>query len=326
MGDPAGIGPEICLRVVLNADVVKVCTPLIFGDASVLTSVSKKLDLPMPSAIFESDDREWQEADSPAVVQVGDKIVEKIQPGELSAVAGQSSYDFLIAAIDAAVQKNVAGICTAPINKAALHAAGLTYPGHTEILAERTSTREYCMLMTSDSISCCLVTTHVGLNDVSKLLTTEKIISAIRLSNDAMRVLRRRDPRMAICGLNPHAGEQGLFGKGEEEEIIQPAIEWARENGINLTGPLPSDTAFLPSRRKETDVYICMYHDQGLIPVKALAFDTAVNVTLGLPIVRTSVDHGTAFDIAWKGIAQPTSLESAIKMAATMALSRQGSA
>ena len=318
MGDPCGIGPEICLRLLAEHVVSDVCIPLIFGDAKVLTTVGNRLKLDLPAAIHELGDREWQSTEQPAIVNVSDLHPDSITPGKVSAIAGQSSFDYLLAAINAAKSGEVAAICTAPINKEALNAAGIAHPGHTEILAEETGTDDYCMLMTSEAISCALVTTHIGLGEVATELTTESILSAIRLSADALRRIRGREPKVVVCGLNPHAGEHGLFGNMEEEKIIQPAIDAARSAGVNISGPMPPDTAFLPSERKLTDVYVCMYHDQGLIPLKALAFDTAVNVTLGLPVIRTSVDHGTAFDIAWQGVAGISSLESAMRLAAKL--------
>ena len=209
-------------------------------------------------------------------------------------------------------------IATGPIHKEALHAARIPFPGHTEILAERTRSAKTCMMLTSDAITCALVTVHVGYREVPALLTRERILATIELTAAAMRKLRGRAPRLTVCGLNPHAGEHGLFGEGEEERIIAPAVEEARAKGIAVTGPLSPDTAFLPKFRKDTDAYVCMYHDQGLILLKAPAFEDAVNVTLGLPIVRTSVDHGTAFDIAWKGVADVSSFVRAVELAAQL--------
>ncbi len=209
-------------------------------------------------------------------------------------------------------------IATAPINKESLHAAGIPFPGHTEILADRLKPERHCMMLTSEAITCSLVTVHVGYREVPALLTTESVLATIELTAAAMERMRGRKPRLLVCGLNPHAGEHGLFGDREEERIIAPAIGAAKAKGIDVDGPLPPDTAFLPKYRKAADAYVCMYHDQGLIPLKALAFEDAVNVTLGLPIVRTSVDHGTAFDIAWKGVADPSSLFRAVELAAKL--------
>jgi 4-hydroxythreonine-4-phosphate dehydrogenase len=304
MGDPAGVGPELCLRALAEPQVRDICIPLVYGDLSVLNEVARRCQLPPPSA---------ESVVNFARIAVGD-----FTPGEVSPVCGAASFAYIERAIRDALDDNVDAICTAPINKEALHAAGIEYPGHTEILADLTQAPRVCMMLTSDEITCSLVTAHVGLHEVPDLLSVPKILDAIELTAIAMRKLRRREPRLTICGLNPHAGEAGLFGKREEEEIIAPAAELARSQGIVIDGPLPPDTAFLPDRRRETDAYICMYHDQGLIPLKMLSFDTGVNVTLGLPIVRTSVDHGTAFDIAWQGKASATSMLEAIKLAARL--------
>ncbi len=236
-------------------------------------------------------------------------------PGTVNAATGQAAYAYINASIDAALSGQVDAVTTGPIHKEAIRAAGVPYPGHTEIYAAKTGADRACMMLTSDELTCSFVTTHVGYRDVPGLLSQQRIYEVIRLSHDAMSRLRERTPKLVVCGLNPHAGENGLFGGQEEERLIIPAIEQAREEGIEIEGPLPPDTAFLPKRRKETDCFVCMYHDQGHIPLKALAFDLAVNITLGLPIIRTSVDHGTALDIAWQGKAEVTSMIEAIDLA-----------
>ena len=301
MGDPAGVGPELCVRLLADEELSRICTPLIYGDLTVLRAVAERCQLPLPAPN--------------GVVDFGRITPHDFSPGRVAAATGAASYAYVEAAIRAALENRVEAICTAPINKEALHAAGINYPGHTEILADLTRAERVCMMLTSDEITCSLVTAHVGLYEVPELLTTARILDTIELTVIAMRKLRVREPRLTVCGLNPHAGEQGLFGRREEEEIIAPAVAAAREQGILIEGPLPPDTAFLLARRQATDAYICMYHDQGLIPLKMLAFDTGVNVTLGLPIVRTSVDHGTAFDIAWQGIASAASLTAAVRLA-----------
>jgi len=213
----------------------------------------------------------------------------------------------------------VNAITTAPLNKEALHAAGHKYPGHTEIFAERMRAERSCMTFFADELTCSLVTVHIGYHEVPAALRTQRILDVIELTAAAVRRQRGREPRLAVLGLNPHAGEHGLFGGGEEERVIAPAIEAASKSGLSVVGPLPPDTAFLPARRRETDAFICMYHDQALIPMKALVFDSAVNTTLGLPVVRTSVDHGTAFDIAWQGKASAGNLFAAVRLAAKLA-------
>jgi len=239
-------------------------------------------------------------------------------PGVLDARCGEAAYRAVLAAIDAGLAGEVHAIATGPLNKEAMHAAGHIYPGHTEIFAERMQAARSCMMMTSPELTCSLVTVHVGYRDVPGLLSVERIRDVIDLTVDALRRIRGREPRLIACGLNPHAGENGLFGDREEERFIAPAVAAARAQGVQIEGPLPPDTAFLPWRRAQTDGYICMYHDQGLIPLKAIAFDTAINTTLGLPVVRTSVDHGTAFDIAWQGKANPASLFEAVRLAARL--------
>lgn len=320
MGDPAGIGPELCLRLLAHVETLQVATPVVFGDAGVLRRVADLLALPFPAQVISRE--EWplasQALSGPAVLDLGAIAATDVRPGEVDARCGEAAYRYVTAAIDAALAGEVEAVATAPLHKEALHAAGHDFPGHTEIFATRMRAERSCMMLTAPEITCSLVTVHVGLAAVPALLTTERIREVIDLTADAMRRLRGREPRLAVCGLNPHAGEGGLFGLREEERIITPAVAGAQAAGLDIEGPLPPDTAFLPERRRRTDAYICMYHDQGLIPLKALAFDSAINTTLGLPIVRTSVDHGTAFDIAWQGRANPSSLYEAVRLAARL--------
>jgi 4-hydroxythreonine-4-phosphate dehydrogenase len=246
-------------------------------------------------------------------------LPDTFRPGAVTAETGAASHRFILAAIDAALAGRVAGVVTNPIHKEALRAAGVEFPGHTELLAARTGARRSCMMLTTPPVTCSFATGHVGYRDVPGLLETGRILEVIELTAGAMGRVHGRPARLAVCGLNPHAGERGLFGDREEERIILPAIEAARAKGISAEGPLPPDTAFVPAARGRFDAHVCMYHDQGLIPLKALAFDQAVNVTLGLPIVRTSVGHGTALDIAWRGEANPSSLFCAFRLAARLA-------
>ena len=315
MGDPAGIGPELCLRLLAHEATRHVAVPIIFGDAGVLQRVAKLLRLPFEPAMVTRAE-ELCAVITPAVFDLAAIDATEIVPGRVDARCGGAAYRYVSAAIDAALAGQVEAVATAPLQKEALHAAGHDFPGHTEIFALRMRAERSCMMLTAPEITCSLVTVHVGLHEVPALLTTERIREVIDLTAVAMRKLRGREPRLAVCGLNPHAGEGGIFGRREEEEIIAPAVAAARAAGLNVEGPLPPDTAFVPERRQRTDAYVCMYHDQGLIPLKALAFDSAINTTLGLPIVRTSVDHGTAFDIAWQGKANPESLYEAVRLAA----------
>ncbi len=319
MGDPAGIGPELCLHLLAHRPAVEVCTPIVFGDWSILQRVAAKLGRPLAARHLEaSQPVDWAAVDTPAVYDLGHLAAETVEPGRVQAACGAAAYVYINAAIEAALAGQVQAVATGPIHKEALHAAGYRYPGHTEIFAERMRAQRSCMMLTSPQITCSLVTVHVGYAEVPALLTTQRILEVIDLTAAAMRRMRRREPRLVVCGLNPHAGEGGLFGQQEEQRIIEPAVRAAQAAGITVTGPISPDTAFLPWRRDETDAYVCMYHDQGLIPLKALAFDTAINTTLGLPIVRTSVDHGTAFDIAWQGKATPDSLYLAVETAAVL--------
>ncbi len=324
MGDPAGVGPEICLRALKETSVLQRCTPLVFGDAEILNRCARSLGLPFESPIISQSDFTSLEAIQEAgVIDIASLNHEAFQPTRVNAQTGQASFQYIQTAIDAALEGKVSAVTTSPINKEALHQASIPYPGHTEMFAARAASDRWCMMQYSKAITCTFVTVHVGYAEVPQLLTTERILEVIELSHENLQRIRKKEPKIVVCGLNPHAGEHGLFGDREEELIILPAIGKAREKGMNVEGPLPPDTAFLPWKRESTDVFVCMYHDQGHIPVKALAFDCAVNTTLGLPIIRTSVDHGTALDIAWQGKASPSSLFSAIELA--VQLSREQS-
>jgi 4-hydroxythreonine-4-phosphate dehydrogenase len=319
MGDPAGIGPEICLRAIHEPSVLTACTPVLFGDAGVLKRLRKNLDCRIVP-IAEFGTREM--IDEPLVIDCGAIEAKRIRPGTVSAACGKAGYTYLEKAIQSALAKKINGVVTAPIHKEALHLAGVKFPGHTEIFTALTGTKRSCMMLYSDKITVSMVTTHIGFSQVPKRISAQRIFDVIELTAQAMRQILDRAPKLAICGLNPHAGEHGLFGNQEEEKFIMPAIARARKNRISIEGPLAPDTAFTDSQRNKLDAIVCLYHDQGHIPFKMLAFDTGVNVTLGLPLVRTSVDHGTAFDIAWQGKANPQSLFSAIDVAADMANKR----
>lgn len=315
MGDPAGVGPEICLRLLTEQDLLQSCVPIIFGDATVLERAATHCGLPFPGNIG----TDLASIQTPGILDLKAIRADDFAPGAINAKTGRAAYTYLTAAIDAALTGEIDAIATAPLNKLALHLAGVDFPGHTEILADRTGTRDYCMMLTSKNLTCSFVTAHVGYAKVPALLTQQRILDNIRLTHQAMKRLRGREPKLVTCGLNPHAGEQGLFGEREEEKTIIPAVEAARGLGIDIEGPYPPDTVFLKWRRESTDAFICMYHDQGHIPFKALAFEEGVNITLGLPIIRTSVDHGTALDIAWQGKADAHSLCEAVRLASRLA-------
>lgn len=320
MGDPAGVGPEICLQALNHAETCEICTPVVFGDATVLKQCAETLGLKCDAPVLAGDDLSAvATTKGPAIFDVPALERTAFKPGRIDANTGAAAFAYINRAIDAALAKHAAAVTTSPINKEALAMAGIKYPGHTEIFAERAGSDRWCMMQYSEEITCTFVTVHVGYSEVPRLLTTARVLEVIELSAENLERIRGHQPKVVVCGLNPHAGEHGLFGDREEERIIIPAIEAARQKGIDVEGPLPPDTAFLPWKRKATDVFVCMYHDQGHIPVKALAFDSAVNTTLGLPIIRTSVDHGTALDIAWQGKANTGSLYSAIRLAVKLA-------
>ncbi|QDT06488.1 4-hydroxythreonine-4-phosphate dehydrogenase [Rubripirellula lacrimiformis] len=299
VGDVAGVGPELAIRCAALAEVTQRCEPILYGPQAVIDRIADQMSLQRPTRVLD----------------IGKVDAAKVCPGKFDAVTGQASFDAFDRGVADAIAGRIDAVVTGPIQKEAWYAAGIRFPGHTEVLADRTGTDDACMMLTGDAISCVLATIHIPLADVAQQLTTESIVRAIRLGNDAITRRNGRPARVTVCGLNPHAGENGLFSHGEEERVIIPAIEIAKQDGILVTGPLPPDTAFTPAMRSATDVYVCMYHDQGLIPLKALCFDDAVNVTLGLPMVRTSVDHGTAMDIAWQGKANHHSMLAAIRMA-----------
>ena len=316
MGDPAGIGPELCLRALNDKSVLEHCVPVVFGDSEILQRVSGITGLQSPPRAVTPD--EWDSCDRPAVIHCESLRGARIEPARIQAECGLAAYTYIKTAAKAAVDGRISAVATAPIHKEAMRAAGIVLPGHTEIFAELTATRQFCMMMASEKLKVSLVTTHVGYAEAPSLITTERIIRVIELTADALRHLGKVSPRISVCALNPHAGENGLFGN-EEEEVIEPAIADAQLNGIKVNGPLPPDTAFAGKMLESADAYVAMYHDQGLIPFKMLSFGSGVNVTLGIPIIRTSVDHGTAFDIAWRGKASASSMIQSILWAVKLA-------
>jgi 4-hydroxythreonine-4-phosphate dehydrogenase len=281
VGDPAGIGPEIAQKAADDPRVREVCEPVLYG--------------PPDYATFDI--------------------------GEVSAAAGQAAFDAIKAAVRDARAGTVQAIATAPVNKLAFSRAGLPWKGHTDLLAHLTGTPQVAMMFWSDPLKVVLATIHVPLADVPRLVTREALAAIIDLTARELPRFGITTPRLAMAGLNPHAGEDGLLGS-EEEEVLRPAVAAARARGVQIEGPFPGDTVFVRASRGEFDAVIACYHDQGLIPVKLLAFGQAVNVTLGLPIVRTSVDHGTAFDIAGRGVADPSSMVAATLLAARLAVAR----
>ncbi len=326
MGDPAGVGPELCLRALAEPSVLAVCVPVVIGDAAVLERVGERLvasgrfdpGATRPRVLSLSEWMRGPAPEGPAIVDCAMTDGAAVQPGLVSAECGRAAAAYVKRAVADAQAGRVAGIVTAPIHKEALRRAGVPYPGHTEMLTALTGAARSCMMLWSPELVVSLVTTHIGYMDVPEALSVARVLEVIELTHEAMRRLGDGPVRLGVCGLNPHAGEHGLFGQREEQRFVEPAIERARERGIEVEGPLSPDAAFTPMQRRRFSAIVCLYHDQGHIPFKMLAFESGVNVTLGLPIVRTSVDHGTAFDIAWKGVADPQSLFSAVRLAARL--------
>jgi len=303
LGDPAGIGPELALRAVKDARVQAQCQPVLIGSRALLTRVGAAVGLNGAVDILDET-----AADFSAVA---------IIPGTISALAGAASASWVETAIRGCQRHDFAAMVTGPIHKQAWHAAGIPFPGHTELLAQRCGVSGgEAMLLYHDNLAVALTTVHQRLSSVPASLDPQRIVRIARQAAEMVATLRGRRPRLAMLGFNPHAGEDGLFG--DEEAAIRPAIFELLQLGFDVDGPLPPDTAFTPAARARYDVWICHYHDQGLIPFKALYFDQGVNVTLGLPIIRTSVDHGTGFDRAWQGTASAESLVAAIELAARL--------
>lgn len=316
MGDAAGIGPELIVKLFKN----RLDTPaVVYGDVGVLQSAITQLGY---SSHWEAqpfgglEQIQFRQGCIP-VLNRWQPLPANIVPGQLNAQAGRGAYEYLCHAIDDAQAGQLRAIVTAPLHKKAMQAGGVDYPGHTEILADRTGTTDYAMMLANPELRVILVTIHEPLNRVSKLITLQAERHTIRLAHLACLQAGVAKPRVAVAGLNPHAGEEGRFGD-EEIKVIAPAIAQARAEGIDASGPWPGDTIFMRARRGEFDIVVAQYHDQGLIPVKYLGVEEGVNVTVGLPFVRTSVDHGTAFDIAGQGIADPASLRAAYDMAVAM--------
>lgn len=332
MGDPAGIGPEITAKALAEAAVRKAARTLVIGDARVMAGAARVGGVELPvRRLAAAADATWA-SDAIEVLDLANADPAAFAPGRVSAVCGRAAYEYIERGVRLALAREIDAIVTGPINKEALAAAGLRHSGHTEILAELTGTRAYAMLLMGRELRVIHVTTHVALRRVPELCTRERVGRTIRLAHEAMRRLGIAAPRIAVCGLNPHAGEGGLFGD-EEQVAIQPAIADARAEGLDATGPYPADTLMSRAAGGEFDCVVAMYHDQGHTPVKALGFRyddaqkawtgmSGVNVTVGLPILRVSVDHGTAFDRAGRGTANPESMVEAILVAAEMARAR----
>lgn len=309
-GDPAGIGPEAVVKAIPSIN--QNCLPLVIGDLNVLEEAIETFKIPLKLKVIH---KTAEISLSPDTLWFMDmKRLPLFKKGGPDAENGAACAEYVKKAVELAVAKEVDAIVTAPISKEALKLAGLKWPGHTEMLAELTGTNEYAMMLAGGPLKVILVTIHTSLKSVPGLITRERVLKTIRLAKKACEMLDIEKPLIAVAGLNPHAGEAGIFGDEEIREIV-PAIEEANRKGINVEGPFPPDIVFYKAYRGDFDIVVCMYHDQGLIPLKMIAFDKGVNVTVGLPIIRTSPDHGTAYDIAWKGVADPSSMIEAIRMA-----------
>jgi 4-hydroxythreonine-4-phosphate dehydrogenase len=314
MGDACGIGPEIIAK--LYADGESLPPTLVIGDEGIIRRAVRSLALPLTVAVIDSPEDFQSTPETIPVISLG-HLPEDLPFGQLDARAGKAAFDYIWTGIDLALQNRIRAVVTAPINKEALRLAGFHYPGHTEILADFSETKDFAMMLMNNDLRVILVTIHVSLRQAIEQLTMKRELMTIRLAHQAMTQVGLAQPRIAVAGLNPHAGEHGLFGS-EDEAIIRPAIQQAQAEGIEASGPWPGDTVFMHARQGRFDIVVAQYHDQGLIPVKYLGVDEGVNVTVGLPFVRTSVDHGTAFDIAGTGKASHASLRVAVEQAALL--------
>jgi 4-hydroxythreonine-4-phosphate dehydrogenase len=323
MGDPAGIGPEILARTFAEADFREENRVVVVGDAKMLERAASLLDLALRVNVVDRPEDARFEAGTVDVIPETE-LPEDLAFGKLDGRAGDAAFRYVERATRLAEDGRVAAIATAPLNKEAMHLAGHKYPGHTEILAELTGTKDYAMMLVTDELKVIHVSTHVSLREAIERARPERELAVIRLAHESLGKLGVENPRIAVAGLNPHAGENGLFGT-EDAELIAPAVAAAVDEGIDATGPHPPDTVMMRARTGAFDIVVVQYHDQGHIPIKLMGFDTGVNVTVGLPFFRTSVDHGTAFDIAGTGQADPASLRAAIDLARTLAGSEERS-
>lgn len=313
MGDPAGVGPEVILKTFSQLpDMHELCIPVVVGDRVVMEEAIQLLDLPVQLNIIRRPD---EATHAPGFLDMIDlALTKEFSKNVPTAEGGRVSVAYIARAVELARDKQVDALVTAPISKEALNMAGMKWPGHTEMIAEFTGTEQYAMMLVGGPLRVILVTIHTALRKVPDMIRFAAVLKTVRLAQKAGSMLGMTAPRIAVASLNPHAGEAGIFGDEESREIL-PAIEAARSEGILATGPFPPDTLFHKAYRGAIDIVVCMYHDQGLIPLKMIAFDTGVNVTVGLPIIRTSPDHGTAYDIAWTGKADPSSMQEALKLA-----------
>lgn len=333
MGDPAGIGPEITVKAFAYGNLHQQCRPLVIGDAKVLQQACEMVGVQLEIHAVNAPGEGFYQKGLIDVLDLDNVDLSRMKWGSVSSASGRASLEYINYAIDLALQKKIDAVTTNPIHKESIHAAGSSHIGHTELFASRTAAKEYAMMLISGSLRVVHVSTHLALKKAINAIKKEKIHTVICLAYEAMQQLGIPSPRIAVSGLNPHAGEGNLLGSEEIQEIA-PAVQQAQQEGLGVEGPLPPDTVFAKALGGHFDVVVAMYHDQGHIPVKLNGFQwdeqqgrwtklDGVNVTLGLPIVRTSVDHGTAFDIVGKGIAIPDSLISSILIAKQLAVNRK---
>lgn len=323
MGDPAGIGPEIVLKALAPADVYERARPLVIGDRRTLERAGSWVRA--ENTEFDEVARPGEGSYEPGIITLlnrDDSTTDGYPVGQVTAEAGKAAVDYVFVACDLATEGDADAVVTAPLNKAAMHAAGFTYAGHTELLTERTGAERVSMLLVGPTLRVIHVSTHVALTEAIRRVKHDRVLEVIETAQQVCQDLGIDAPRIAVAGLNPHASEGGLFGDQERREIV-PAIETARANGLDVSDPQPPDTVFVRATKGEWDIVVAMYHDQGHIPMKLLAFDSGVNVSIGLPIIRTSVDHGTAFDIAGTGKASEESMLAAIETAVQMVHARR---
>jgi 4-hydroxythreonine-4-phosphate dehydrogenase len=324
MGDPVGVGPEIIIKALADAQVYQVCRPLVLGDYPALERARLELSPAMAIHLAEQPAAGRYKAGTMDLMALSQLKPRDLEYGRPTKASGKAMVSYILKAIDLALDRQVGGMVTGPISKISMNLSGYRYPGHTELLADKTGTPEVVMMLAGGEFRVVLATIHVSLASVPGRLSTEGLFRVFDLTCRALaRDFGLAGAPLAVAALNPHAGEGGMFGR-EEEEIIIPAINEARAAGLPVEGPFPADTLFWRHRQGQFAAVVCMYHDQGLIPLKLLHFMDGVNVTLGLPIIRTSVDHGTAYDLAGTGRADPESLKAAIRMAAEMVQNRFG--
>jgi 4-hydroxythreonine-4-phosphate dehydrogenase len=318
MGDGAGVGPEVVVEAVLDPSVTSVCRPIVIGDLSRLRLAAQVRKVDAQFNVITRVDQARHEAGIINLIDLG-LLDAELPWGRLSAAAGDAAFNYVRVASELALRGEVRAICTAPLNKEALHAGGHLFPGHTEMLASLMGVDEVSMMLSTPKLKVVHVTTHIGLIDAIARIEPGLVERTIRRGHDALVRSGNDHPRIGVAAINPHAGENGLFGYGEEATKIAPGVEAARASGIDAHGPLPADTLFFLAGRGDFDLVVAMYHDQGHGPVKVLGIETGVNITVGLPVIRTSVDHGTAFDIAGTGRADAASMVEALRQAAQLA-------